>query len=79
MGESKIPIYAYVDESGNTGKNIFDTDQPDFFTAALVSKGDGTGDCETRPFSKLGCFRKFAQWIAEIFKTLEKENRSNYS
>ncbi|MFT4117910.1 DUF3800 domain-containing protein [Bradyrhizobium sp.] len=40
MGASKIPIYVYVDESGNTGKNIFDEAQPDFFTAALVSKGD---------------------------------------
>jgi hypothetical protein len=40
MGESKIPIFAYVDESGNTGKNIFDQAQPDFFTAALVNKGD---------------------------------------
>ncbi len=40
MSESKLPIYAYVDESGNTGKNIFDPAQPDFYTAALVSKGD---------------------------------------
>jgi hypothetical protein len=40
IGESKIPIFVYVDESGNTGKNIFDPAQPDFFTAALVSKGD---------------------------------------
>lgn len=40
MGESKQPLFAYVDESGNTGKNIFDTAQPDFFTAALISKGD---------------------------------------
>ena len=40
MGESKIPIFAYVDESGNTGKNIFDQAQPDFYTAALVHKGD---------------------------------------
>ncbi|MCO8018228.1 DUF3800 domain-containing protein [Brevundimonas diminuta] len=40
MGESKQPLFAYVDESGNTGKNIFDIAQPDFFTAALVSKGD---------------------------------------
>jgi hypothetical protein len=40
MGESKIPIYAYVDESGNTGKNIFDKDQPDYYTAALVTKGN---------------------------------------
>jgi hypothetical protein len=40
MGQSKVPIFAYVDESGNTGKNIFDEAQPDFFTAAVVSKGD---------------------------------------
>lgn len=40
MGESKRPLFAYVDESGNTGKNIFDVAQPDFFTAALVTKGD---------------------------------------
>lgn len=40
MGESKISIYAYVDESGNTGKNIFDPAQPDYYTAALLSKGN---------------------------------------
>jgi hypothetical protein len=40
MGESKRPIFTYVDESGNTGKNIFDKNQPDFYTAALISKGD---------------------------------------
>lgn len=40
MGQSKIPIYAYVDKSGNTGKNIFDPSQPDYYTAALVGKGD---------------------------------------
>ena len=40
MGQSKIPLYAYVDESGNTGHNLFDEKQPNFFTAALVTKGD---------------------------------------
>jgi hypothetical protein len=40
MGESKIPLFAYVDESGNTGKNIFDEAQPDFYLAALVYRGD---------------------------------------
>ena len=30
MGESKLPIYAYVDETGNTGHNLFDEVQPDF-------------------------------------------------
>jgi hypothetical protein len=40
VGESKVPIYAFVDESGNTGKNIFDKAQPDYYTAALVTKGD---------------------------------------
>jgi len=40
MGASKIPFYVYVDESGNTGKNIFDVSQPNYFTAALISKGN---------------------------------------
>lgn len=31
-------MYAYVDETGNTGSNIFDIDQPDYFTAALITK-----------------------------------------
>jgi hypothetical protein len=40
MGDSKLPFYVYADESGNTGKNIFDTSQPDYYTAALISKGN---------------------------------------
>lgn len=40
MGASRIPLFAYVDESGNTGWNIFDKAQPDYYTAALVSQGD---------------------------------------
>ena len=40
MGQSKLPFYAYVDETGNTGHNLFDEVQPDFYTAALVTKGD---------------------------------------
>lgn len=40
MGEARTPLFAYVDESGNTGRNIFDTAQPDYYTAALVSRGD---------------------------------------
>ena len=31
-------MFAYVDESGNTGKNIFDQAQPDFFIGALITK-----------------------------------------
>ncbi len=31
-------MYAYVDESGNTGQNIFDEAQPHFLTAALVTR-----------------------------------------
>jgi hypothetical protein len=34
----EIEMYAYIDESGNTGKNIFDEEQPLFLTAALISK-----------------------------------------
>jgi hypothetical protein len=40
MGQAKIPLYAYVDETGNTGHNLFDEAQPDFFTAALITKGN---------------------------------------
>lgn len=40
MGQSKLPFYAYVDETGNTGHNLFDEVQPDFYTAALITKGD---------------------------------------
>ena len=40
MGASRIPLYAYVDETGNTGHNLFDEAQPDFFTAALITNGD---------------------------------------
>ena len=38
MGHSKIPLYAYVDDTGNTGHNLFDEAQPDFFTVALITK-----------------------------------------
>lgn len=31
-------MYAYVDETGNTGPNIFDPEQPIFMTAALITK-----------------------------------------
>lgn len=40
MGQSKLPLFAYVDETGNTGHNLFDEAQPDFYTAALVTRGD---------------------------------------
>ncbi|MDQ0563202.1 hypothetical protein QO004_005011 [Rhizobium mesoamericanum] len=40
MGESKVPLFAFVDETGNTGHNIFDEKQPDFFTAALITRGN---------------------------------------
>jgi len=33
-------MYAYVDETGNTGANLFDSDQPLFLTAALITKAD---------------------------------------
>ena len=31
-------MYSYIDETGNTGSNIFDSNQPDFVTAALITK-----------------------------------------
>jgi hypothetical protein len=31
-------MYAYIDESGNTGANLFDPSQPNFFYGALITK-----------------------------------------
>lgn len=33
-------MFAFVDETGNTGGNIFDEAQPDFFTGALITKSN---------------------------------------
>lgn len=33
-------MFAFVDETGNTGRNLLDEAQPDFFTAALITKSD---------------------------------------
>ncbi len=33
-------MYAYVDETGNTGNRIFDLDQPLFITAAMMTRAN---------------------------------------
>jgi hypothetical protein len=33
-------MFAFVDETGNTGANLLDEAQPDFFTAALITKSN---------------------------------------
>jgi hypothetical protein len=33
-------MFAFVDETGNTGANLLDESQPDFYTAALITKSD---------------------------------------
>ena len=33
-------MFAFLDETGNTGRNLLDEAQPDFFTAALVTRGN---------------------------------------
>lgn len=33
-------MYAFVDESGNTGQNLFDEAQPIFTTLALLTRSD---------------------------------------
>ncbi|MBI4180464.1 MAG: DUF3800 domain-containing protein [Chloroflexi bacterium] len=38
-------MYAYIDESGNTGKNLFDPEQPTFTYGALVTKSDFDLEC----------------------------------
>jgi hypothetical protein len=35
-----IELVAYTDESGNSGNHLFDKDQPDFWTATLVTPAD---------------------------------------
>ncbi|MEN3972473.1 DUF3800 domain-containing protein [Sphingomicrobium sp. XHP0235] len=45
-------MYAFVDETGNTGGNIFDQYQPVYLTAALVTKTDFDRS-QHRPFSKI--------------------------
>lgn len=35
-----LSVNAYTDESGNTGDDIFNVDQPDFYTLTLLSKED---------------------------------------
>jgi hypothetical protein len=35
-----LPVNAYTDESGNTGDDVFNVDQPDFYTLTLVAKDD---------------------------------------
>lgn len=34
---STVPLFAYTDESGNTGQNLFDPAQPYFFTGTLLA------------------------------------------
>lgn len=38
--QSVVPLFAYTDESGNTGQNLFDPAQPYFFTGTLLTKAD---------------------------------------
>ena len=33
-------LYAYSDETGNTGNNLFDEEQPYFWTGTLISECD---------------------------------------
>lgn len=36
--EGSNMLYAYIDETGNTGQNLFDSSQPFLMTAALITK-----------------------------------------
>lgn len=37
-GQNERQVWAYVDECGNTGINLFDRVQPNFVTAAILTK-----------------------------------------
>lgn len=45
-------MYAFVDETGNTGGNLFDENQPLFLTAALITRTDFDRS-RSRPFNKI--------------------------
>ncbi len=36
--QKALELFAFVDETGNTGANIFDEAQPDFFSGALITR-----------------------------------------
>jgi hypothetical protein len=38
-------VFAFVDESGNTGENLFDESQPRFITGALITRSDFDLSC----------------------------------
>lgn len=38
--QREIRVHAFTDETGNTGNNLFDSGQPDFWTGTLVSRTD---------------------------------------
>ena len=46
-------LHAYTDESGNTGLNIFDRQQPYFYTLTLLGRGDL--DAEAQPYVEHCC------------------------
>ena len=37
---ARVPLYVYADDSGNSGLNLFDEQQPYYWTAALLSPVD---------------------------------------
>ncbi len=77
-------MYAFVDETGNTGSNIFDEAQPDFFTGALVTRADFDSlhektvqaICRRNGFDSLHAsvlgFRPIEQVAPDILRLLKK-------
>lgn len=39
-GNNLSHMFAFIDESGNTGPNLFDSEQPVFYSVAVISKRD---------------------------------------
>lgn len=40
LGDASTMIHCYIDESGNTGGNLFDSTQPNFYTGAVIAAFD---------------------------------------
>lgn len=74
-----MSVYAYADESGNTGANLFDPAQPIFYAAAVIAKFDVDAEFErlfygfarTEGFTHLHAAEMGLGRLSKIFRKLE--------
>jgi hypothetical protein len=74
-----MSVYAYADESGNTGANMFDPAQPTFYAVAVIAKFDVdaefkrlfNGFARTEGFTHLHAAEMGLGRLSKIFRKLE--------